>query len=438
MKPFMRSSKAGFTLVELIVVIAILAILAGVAIPVYSGYIKKANEAADQQLLAAVNTAFGAACIENGVDMASQPDYYAGVTITDGKVVGVTRWNNAFMRYFGGNENAALKVLTALWFKDGVFAPATGESIITLENGTTLTVSNAALANFLGGGFISTDPEQQEASVRALTGSMDTLIEKALAVDSSNWLMNDAGFNEFLSGLGLSGTLTKEQRANALVLYAASKAGTVNTGEIVNAMATGGSLGFDSFMETANDSGELIAAASTVYAMMYAYANSGAEIETSVPGETISKYRKDMEGLTTASTTEEVQEWLDDQILLGNYPAGSTITPSYNSKGNFTGATITTPSTTSSASAMEWFTEQTAGLNGIDSVDEMYQSIKNNEGFQQYVAANGGADMNAFLGSMQLVNDNVQSSNVQSILDDGWTNGGVADWLIYILNSSPQ
>ena len=61
-----RHANEGFTLVELIVVIAILAILAGVAVPAYSGYIEKANRAADEQLLSAVNTAFAAACAFNG------------------------------------------------------------------------------------------------------------------------------------------------------------------------------------------------------------------------------------------------------------------------------------------------------------------------------------------------------------------------------------
>ena len=63
-----KRSRLGFTLVELIVVIAILAILAGVAIPVYSNYVKKANEAADYLLLDSARAALATASMEHLVD----------------------------------------------------------------------------------------------------------------------------------------------------------------------------------------------------------------------------------------------------------------------------------------------------------------------------------------------------------------------------------
>jgi len=112
----MFKKNGGFTLVELIVVIAILAILAAVAVPAYSGYIKKANEAADTQILSAANTAFAAAATENRIDF-NAVDTYLNLTATaqadgTGCTVAVTAEDNAlakailadFTVYYGDDE----------------------------------------------------------------------------------------------------------------------------------------------------------------------------------------------------------------------------------------------------------------------------------------------------------------------------------------------
>lgn len=82
----LKKTSKGFTLVELIVVIAILAILAAVAVPTYSGYISKANEAADLQTISALNTAIQAAAASQGLEAkettAEVSGGYATITTT--------------------------------------------------------------------------------------------------------------------------------------------------------------------------------------------------------------------------------------------------------------------------------------------------------------------------------------------------------------------
>lgn len=64
----MKSNK-GFSLVELIVVIAIMAIIAGVAIPVYTNYIDKANDAVVDNLVAEAEYAAELAEVEYDVEL---------------------------------------------------------------------------------------------------------------------------------------------------------------------------------------------------------------------------------------------------------------------------------------------------------------------------------------------------------------------------------
>ena len=61
-----NSSKKGFTIVELVIVIAVIAILAAVLIPTFSGLVKKANLSSDMQAVREMNMALKTAEAKNG------------------------------------------------------------------------------------------------------------------------------------------------------------------------------------------------------------------------------------------------------------------------------------------------------------------------------------------------------------------------------------
>lgn len=119
MKKFRQkmAEKAGFTLVELIVVIAILGILAAVAVPAYSGYVVKAKKAADLQTLDAVKTAVTVIAAEAGDDV-----YKIEVTNN----TGASKYYKSSTDSAGTEVSAAeVKALTGTLSFSGDFASAT-------------------------------------------------------------------------------------------------------------------------------------------------------------------------------------------------------------------------------------------------------------------------------------------------------------------------
>lgn len=88
MKRVSKSSKKGFTLVELIVVLVILAILAAMLVPALTGYIRKAREEKEFQAASSLYTAAQACATEAYGKITSSTTvnatYYAGyITVAD-------------------------------------------------------------------------------------------------------------------------------------------------------------------------------------------------------------------------------------------------------------------------------------------------------------------------------------------------------------------
>ena len=179
-------AKAGFTLVELIVVIAILGILAGVGTVGYSGYIKKANMAADQQLLGYVNQAFAAACIEKNVDITDLRTQDVPITLdSDGKISNLTAPNvsfDDFQKYYGDNGNLAFKVMDDLYFDVVLLAInyANAERINVSFGDTTLTLSGADVEKLKNSAY------SKNMAVDDLMSKIDLAVEVAAEVTDPN------------------------------------------------------------------------------------------------------------------------------------------------------------------------------------------------------------------------------------------------------------
>ena len=252
--------KAGFTLVELIVVIAILGILAGIGTVGYSGYIKKANEAADVQTMGEVKYAAQIGIYEapdaSGMIVVDN----SGVTVTSD--AGYREVIEGWLQDAFGSDWANVVKLKVSGASDWVAVPLLQFDLTDTQK-------------ILRDTFNKSNLSGNEIKLADSANNLSNLFADWLGTNGVDYLA-DGGYMspEDLAAMkeryGLDENSTPTKIANATVLYVASKASGMNAESILNRVANEEN-GLTNVM---NENGMLPTAA-LMYGTMAGYANSG-------------------------------------------------------------------------------------------------------------------------------------------------------------------
>jgi len=210
-----RHHAEGFTLVELIVVIAILAILGGVALPAYSGYITKANKQADISLLGD---------IEHALELA----YYNGDLSSDVGYLIISPESAEDNAVIYDTENSGVVLAMQKTFGSG------WEDMMQLKyNGwgvTSMTMSAEQAKNVVDSAYVKNyTPGELMSQVSALTTAVDGLSTGSVTIDLKNMYNYGDGKNaiddvikEYYGESKTWDDFNSQEQSNLLVLATAS------------------------------------------------------------------------------------------------------------------------------------------------------------------------------------------------------------------------
>lgn len=266
-----KKMTAGFTLVELIVVIAILGILAGVGTVGYSGYIKKANMAADEQTMGNLRYAAIMGSIENPT------------------VDGVVRVNNSGSTVDMGKTSAENAEIISDWM-EAMFGSS-------WETSVKLKITGAEKALFIPVSQVTLSAEEQDW-VNAINGSnyagnyeafagtasnLSSAMSQAVAsgdIEKLETLLGDAGYKTYLQntwGIDYTDTEKKTEIGNATAFYIAEQTKGMSTDtaytNLKNALASGNMNDLVKYLNAAGN-GSAMAGTALGFGVASGYLNS--------------------------------------------------------------------------------------------------------------------------------------------------------------------
>ncbi|MGH7172695.1 MAG: pilin [Gemmataceae bacterium] len=151
----MKSVQKGFTLIELMIVIAIIGILAAIAIPAYQNYTIRAQVSEANSIIGGVETAFDECYANKGsaTSCGTLPDVGINSSIIGTYVSTVTMTGGVIKVSYGTNANA--KVLNK-YMEFAPFASPNGDISWVCDGYTTTNPNTNGLTAIAGSGAVGT------------------------------------------------------------------------------------------------------------------------------------------------------------------------------------------------------------------------------------------------------------------------------------------